>query len=734
MAIDIYSPCPGGTGKKIKFCCPDFVGELDKINRMIEGEQFQGCLDLVRRNLKTLPTRACLMASECLLLRVTDQLEEAVPAAERFLAAHPENPLAWAETAIVTAVTGGGLAAMVPLQKALAHSGREISGRVYEMLWTVGQILAIEGDCLAAEAVLSLQAFAMRDDTRPVRLPMELHRRPARSRFGSAIPPGSRSRRPMPRGRPSTTRPWRSPGWASGASPPSGWPRWPRRPASRGFWYNVGLMRAWAGEHEAAVESLRKYAAMDVPLEDAVEAEALAMHLSDDPLGDRFDRFRLEYEVEDADRLMESLSSARCIEALPIDAAREENDEGPPPKAAFLVGDREKATSTDPISLDSLAKVLGLVRLYGRETDRPARLEVLDVAAGDLVQLKAVSPRPPGRCRSPRQGRADGSRLGHAGPAGSALARAAGRNSRRLPASAPRRGARCLDQPLAAVGPGRSRRQDAAGGGRRSGPSYPGPGGDPRRRGLGRRRDESLRFQPGPHAARAADARSARSGRAGDRRRSDDAAWPAVGREALGRRPADGLPPAGHDQRHGGRHEVRRGDRPASQLREAAGAAAGLRLAGPRCPGRDSGPGVHQPGADRGRGVGRVVGAVGPDGGSRSASAAAKATMPPGCRGTSNAITAASPECPTRSSRCSSTSACCGRMARRPTLPGARPRGPRRRPPPKRPSPTRSGSPRASVPQARSRGFGPRGWIRRLLEYWETGRLCFSITGRLLLC
>ena len=154
MAIDIYSPCPGGTGKKIKFCCPDFVGELDKINRMIEGEQFQGCLDLVRRLLKTSPQRACLMASECLLLRVTDHLEEAQDAARQFLAAHPENPLAWSETAIVTAVTEGGRPAMKPLQKALARLGREISGRAYEMLWTVGQILAIEGDCLAAEAVL----------------------------------------------------------------------------------------------------------------------------------------------------------------------------------------------------------------------------------------------------------------------------------------------------------------------------------------------------------------------------------------------------------------------------------------------------------------------------------------------------------------------------------------------------------------------------------------------------
>ncbi len=44
MPIDLYSPCPGGTGKKIKFCCPDFVNELNEIERLIEGEQFAACL------------------------------------------------------------------------------------------------------------------------------------------------------------------------------------------------------------------------------------------------------------------------------------------------------------------------------------------------------------------------------------------------------------------------------------------------------------------------------------------------------------------------------------------------------------------------------------------------------------------------------------------------------------------------------------------------------------------
>jgi hypothetical protein len=62
MSLDPYSPCPGGTGKKIKFCCDDLVGELDKIERMVEGEQFVACLDHVTKLDEKQPGRPCLLS------------------------------------------------------------------------------------------------------------------------------------------------------------------------------------------------------------------------------------------------------------------------------------------------------------------------------------------------------------------------------------------------------------------------------------------------------------------------------------------------------------------------------------------------------------------------------------------------------------------------------------------------------------------------------------------------
>ena len=64
MSIDRYSLCPGGTGKKIKFCCSDLVTELDKVQRMIQGRQYVSCLELISQVETKKPDRAaCWPAS-----------------------------------------------------------------------------------------------------------------------------------------------------------------------------------------------------------------------------------------------------------------------------------------------------------------------------------------------------------------------------------------------------------------------------------------------------------------------------------------------------------------------------------------------------------------------------------------------------------------------------------------------------------------------------------------------
>ena len=106
MAIDTYAPCPGGTGKKIKFCCSDLVGDIEQLDRLIEGDQIAAALDQVKRLDEKHPGRACLLATRTKLELSTKRYGEAAETSRRFLEAFPENPLALGHAAIGEALAG----------------------------------------------------------------------------------------------------------------------------------------------------------------------------------------------------------------------------------------------------------------------------------------------------------------------------------------------------------------------------------------------------------------------------------------------------------------------------------------------------------------------------------------------------------------------------------------------------------------------------------------------------
>ncbi len=106
MAIDSYAPCPGGTGKKLKFCCPDLIGDLEQLDRLIEGDQVSAALDQVKRLEEKTPGRPCLLATRTKLELGTKQFPAAAETSRRFLEACPDNPLALGHAAISDAIAG----------------------------------------------------------------------------------------------------------------------------------------------------------------------------------------------------------------------------------------------------------------------------------------------------------------------------------------------------------------------------------------------------------------------------------------------------------------------------------------------------------------------------------------------------------------------------------------------------------------------------------------------------
>lgn len=393
MALDAYSLCPGGTGKKIKFCCGDFLPELQKIERMIEGEQFLACLQHVERLLAADPghERACLLATRCELLRLTHQPAALQEAAAHFAAKHPENQVALAESAMA-AVESDPRAALGDLQRAFRVGQGELSGRVYMAMGVVAAGLLDGGFPLAGRELLQLQCDIMDKDEQPVELLAAFSRAadiPLLLREGITVSPCPETAAWKDRYL-ATTESLEIGDWQTAADRLAGLAT--EVPDAPLLWRNLAAIRSWLADDSGCRDALRNYARLRAKeeggFEDAVEAEATAMLLAKDPLGDWLEMFQLTWTVTDVERLQEALPSSSW-QPIPFDPSRFGDGENPPPKNAYLLLERA-AVATEGQDESTPPRLLGQALLFGRQTDCEARLEVTGVAADELALVKQM--------------------------------------------------------------------------------------------------------------------------------------------------------------------------------------------------------------------------------------------------------------------------------------------------------------------------------------------------------
>ena len=153
MAIDTYAPCPGGTGKKIKFCCSDLVGDLEQLDRLVEGEQYAAALAEVKRLAARHPGRACLLATQAKLELAGKDLAGAAATSRAFLDACPDNPIALGQAAVTEAVAGRGQEAAALFDKA-----REVATAAGQDALTA--LVPMAGTLVQAAAQLGHPGFA----------------------------------------------------------------------------------------------------------------------------------------------------------------------------------------------------------------------------------------------------------------------------------------------------------------------------------------------------------------------------------------------------------------------------------------------------------------------------------------------------------------------------------------------------------------------------------------------
>jgi hypothetical protein len=396
MPVDPYSPCPGGTGKKVKFCCPDLLGELDDIQRMLEGDQRLACLEHIDKLEPKFPDRACLMSIKAMLEAQLGREGKAEATLAQLMAKYPDNPVALAEDATLKATKQNGKVAIEPLQRAIAASSGTLMTQVYDAIAVVGERLVMDGDYLAARGhlMLALDLSGGRDE-RASTLLNNLDASPQlpllykESQPVMPAPEGALWKGAFDHAMSHIARAE----WLSAANElrdlaakAGDWPA---------IWRNLATLRLWLADTAAGLEALRKFARQPIgvpaapPLDDAVEAEALAQMI-DTESADVVDVLTIAYPITNFDRAIAQFSSDPRFAKLPIDLARLGTEDQPPPKAAMWIVDRAAPASGVGITREQVPRIVGQVFVFGKQTDREARLELVTYRTDELSESQRV--------------------------------------------------------------------------------------------------------------------------------------------------------------------------------------------------------------------------------------------------------------------------------------------------------------------------------------------------------
>lgn len=376
--MDPYTLCPCGSGKKLKFCCTDLIGEIEKIHRMIEGDQPRAALSHVQQTLAKNPDRASLLDMQAMLQMSLGEVEEAQQTVEKFLQVDGDSPSAHAHHAMLLAERQQTADAVEALQSALDRVETNLPQRVLEAIGSVGHVLLMDGDVVAARAHLWLyEAIAGNDDHRALELLVRMNQ-------VSGLPLLLRDRlalRGLPADNPlagemevirqiAAAGKWR----AAAAQLDELLPDHLDEPI---FFYNRALLSGYLADRKNFAAGLRLFARQDIPADDAIEAEAIAQLVDPDSQDQPASAVRVVYPLNNEEAFVEQLTSSKRIQNLPLTAEQLESFEGPKPRGYYMLLDRDMPDDGANLTREEAPHVLGFVSHFGRQTDQAERIELV---------------------------------------------------------------------------------------------------------------------------------------------------------------------------------------------------------------------------------------------------------------------------------------------------------------------------------------------------------------------
>ena len=337
-AVDPYSSCPCGSGKKFKWCCHKVEAQADRVRRLLESGQLDTALKICDEGLKLDPQNPLLTIRKAMILAHRKETDSAFQVIEELLAAHPGHPAALEFQLRLAILANNPLLAVVLLQEAMSTLAPD--------QW---RILAPPTEVLATQLI---RAGRIPSGIEHLALAVALD-----PQGNESIESGLRAMQSNP-----GISPWLRNHYTLAQTPTGLTPAqseqfseatlW----AEHGLWsaaaasfealasesipkadLNLGLCRLWLGDHDGAVNALRHYVATVSVTPETVDLEALCQLIAPIEEQNRVELLQWIWPIRDRAKLQAWLSTERQLHLQGTEPANPADPDSPPIQVYLLL-------------------------------------------------------------------------------------------------------------------------------------------------------------------------------------------------------------------------------------------------------------------------------------------------------------------------------------------------------------------------------------------------------------
>lgn len=282
MALEAYSPCPCGSGKKFKWCCQPFYSQIERVFIQDENGQHEAAAAAMEQLVQQFPGNAEVWGRRAELLWNQGNLDEAEAALDKALSLNPKYAMGYHLRGMFRHQEREYAGALLLYRKAIELADPDTHDLVAEIQMSIAQCELLRKRPLAARAALDIALRHVPSLAEAQRLEQEY--------FGKDTPFHAIQRQrftllPLPKNAaPDLKQAWQQ-ALASGQSGKladalKAFEKLAQaHPREAPVLYNLALLRAWLGDHAGAIAALDHYVAHETDPQAAEAAWCLAESL-----------------------------------------------------------------------------------------------------------------------------------------------------------------------------------------------------------------------------------------------------------------------------------------------------------------------------------------------------------------------------------------------------------------------------------------------------------------------